>query len=41
MDEEEPLSIPVIISKHGVKVKKTEVKKKDPSNSNERVRDVL
>jgi hypothetical protein len=42
MDAEDSLSIPVLITKHGVKVKKTEVKKKDPPTINERrVRDVL
>jgi hypothetical protein len=30
MDEEDPPSIPVTITKHGVKVKKTQVKKKEP-----------
>ena len=40
-DEEDSLSVPVTISKHGVKVKK-EVKKKDLPKSNEgRVRNVL
>lgn len=43
MDEEDELSIPVTVTKHGIKVKKPPpLKKKEPPKSNEaRVRDVL
>jgi len=33
MDSEDSLSVPVVITKHGVKVVKTELKKKNPSKS--------
>lgn len=41
MADEDDLAIPIKITKHGVKVIKTEVKKKDPPKNNERVRDLL